>query len=92
MKPDLYTKAVLTIIAFLLLLIACNQYAPEATARAAGQFANLQAAGQDGMKFFDSSTGEIWSYAIRDGKEQLSMKWRLTKLGQPMTLEYPAPR
>jgi hypothetical protein len=65
MKPDLYTKAVLTVIALLLLVIACNQDVnPGSKVRAEGAFAGVQYVGgyQGGYQFFDSRTGEIWWY------------------------------
>jgi hypothetical protein len=63
MKPDIYTKVVLTVIAVVLIVIAGNQYiSPRVTARAAGQFSSVQATGTRGSVFFDSNTGEIWVY------------------------------
>ena len=52
MRPDLYTKALLTVIALLLLMIACNQYvSPATTASAQGPFAGLQYAGPNSISF-----------------------------------------
>jgi hypothetical protein len=50
MKPDTYTKAVLTVIALTLTVIACNQYIePKATAQAqASPFAGVQYSGTNG--------------------------------------------
>jgi hypothetical protein len=43
MRPDLYTKAVLTVIALPLAAIACNQYIQTATTvEAHGPFAGVQ--------------------------------------------------
>jgi hypothetical protein len=60
MKPDIYTKAVLTVIAVALTPIACNQYvSPSTTARVQGPFATLQFASSGTYpKFFDTRTGE----------------------------------
>jgi hypothetical protein len=82
MKPDLYTKAVLTVIAFMLVMIGCHQYlSPTATAQAAGQFDGV-AFSADGGEFavFDSRTGDIWEYH-RNG--MIDTHIRIPKLGQP---------
>ena len=82
MRPDLYTKALLTVIALLLLMIACNQYvSPATTASAQGPFAGLQYAGPNSISFFDARTGEIWTY---DSDGSVGPHFRLTKLGQPL--------
>ena len=39
------------------------------------------------MSFFDSRTGEIWFYDRYADGVKLGGKWRLTKLGQPLTVE-----
>jgi hypothetical protein len=88
MKPDIYSKAVLTIIALALVLIACNQYVhPATTASAQAQFAGVQYVVDH--VFFDTRTGEIWTYfgPNNDAWSNKPMeKARLVKLGQP--LEY----
>jgi len=93
MKPDLYTKVALTVIALLLLLIACNQYVnPEAKVRAEGPFAGVQYASN--LEWYDSRTGEIWSYKQAAGPSPygqpytLYRKDRLVKLGQPLVKEF----
>jgi hypothetical protein len=79
MKPDLYTKAVLTIIALALVLIACNQYVhPAITADAQGPFAGVQ---YSNVVFFDSRTGDIWSYESRENELALKYHAKLSKLG-----------
>ena len=84
MKPDIYTKAVLTVIAIMLAVIASNQYInPPATAHAqAGPFAGVQFFGGDGggVTAVDTRTGEVWSY-FSDGPIRSHM--RITRLGQP---------
>jgi hypothetical protein len=45
MKPDHYTKIVLTVIAFALVLVACNQYVRPAAAEAQGPFSTVQFSG-----------------------------------------------
>jgi hypothetical protein len=91
MKVDLYTKAVLTVIALALVMIACNQYiSPKTTASAQGPFAGVQLGSSrpNFVDFFDTRTGELWHYdAGYDKPGQLSRKFRLTKLGQPLTQE-----
>jgi hypothetical protein len=88
MKPDVYTKAVLTVIALLLAVIAFKPLiSPETTASAQGQFAGVQFNGglaSDDIGFFDPRSGEIWGYS---GGELWS-KRRLTKLGQPLAVEF----
>ena len=85
MKLDLYTKAVLTVIALLLALIACKPLlSPETTASAQGALAGVQfttfiAEGSRTYGFFDSRTGEVWFY---DGSDLMPLtQIRLTKLG-----------
>jgi hypothetical protein len=86
MRIDLYTKAVLTIIAVMVTVIASNQLISPRVASAQVTFAGLQFTGGGGYSyFFDSRTGEIWSYSIGDGKMQA--KRRVTKLGQPLQVE-----
>jgi hypothetical protein len=65
MKTDLYTKAVLTVIAFLLLLTACQRYIdPPVAVQAEGPFAGVTVfgLGPDGYGFFDARTGDLWNY------------------------------
>jgi hypothetical protein len=87
-KPDLYTKTVLTVIALLLLLIACNQYvSPATTASAQGPLAGTQFAMGPlfYLTFTDPRTGEIWVYDSDGGG--LHSKYRMVKLGQPLVKE-----
>ena len=93
MKPDLYTKIVLTVIALALVMIACNQYVhPAATAEAQGAFAGVQLG--PGLTFFDTRSGEIWVYSQYPGvageQGPVHSKLRLTKLGQPLLDEFEA--
>jgi hypothetical protein len=89
MKPDLYTKAVLTIIMVLLAVIACNHYvSPTTTASAEGPFAGVQSnINGYSFGFLDSRTGEIFLYNAEGKMEE---KFRLTKLGQPLSSEFKA--
>ena len=88
MKPDLYTRIVLTVIALALVLIACNQYVhPASTVAAQGQFAGLTfTVDRGGPVFFDTRTGEVWSYYSPTSMKgaTLEYKVRLEKLGQPL--------
>jgi hypothetical protein len=87
MKPDLYTKAVLTVTAAALVALAANQYInPKATAQAQGAAGELKFSdGNPGVvTFFDGRTGEVVEY-LPSG--QVSRKWRLTKVGQPLLVE-----
>jgi hypothetical protein len=79
MKPDLYTKAVLTVIAFMLVMIGCRQYViPTTTVHAEGPFAGVQFSGNSThFTLFDSRTGDIWEYQKGfDGSEH-------TKISSP---------
>ena len=79
MKPDLYTKAVLTVIAFMLVMIGCRQYvSPTTVVQAEGPFASVQFTGT-AYSFFDPRTGEVWQY-YNDGT--VGVHFRITKLGQ----------
>jgi hypothetical protein len=96
MKPDLYTKAVLTVIALMLTVIACKTvtgWETTASAQSAlGEFAGVQSGASN--TFFDTGTGELFSYGViyddhgvaHEG--QLTQKARLVKLGQPLVIEY----
>ncbi len=89
MKSDIYTKAVLTLIAVALCAIACKPFvSPEITVKAqSSSFAGVQMA-QAGLEisFFDTKNGEVWHYGFdRDAKTFVLVdKIRLVKLGQPM--------
>ena len=87
MKTDLYTKAVLTVIALMLAVIACNQYInPRVTAQAQAQsgFSSVQFSYDGGMYFFDSRTGEVWFYGT-SAQARPVFKGRLVKLGELLT-------
>jgi hypothetical protein len=86
MRIDLYTKAVLTIIAVMLAVIAANQLASPRVASAQGPFTGVQFDAK-ANSFFDSRTGEVWYYDSVNGTGKLAFKERLTKLGQPLVVE-----
>jgi hypothetical protein len=95
MKTDRYTKAVLTVIALLLAVIACSQFVnPHMTAEAQGSFAGVQIG--PNLSFFDTRTGEVWIYGQYPGvagkQAPVESKLRITKLGQPLLDEYEAKR
>jgi hypothetical protein len=86
-RPHPTAKGVLTVIALLLAAIVFKQYvSPDAVALAQGQFAGVQYGGhsQGVDSFFDPRTGEVWVYELSGA---LFKKFRLTKLGQPLTVE-----
>ena len=92
MKPDLYTKAVLTVIAFMLVMIGCHQYvSPTTTVKAEGPFAEVQ---YNDFSFFDPRTGELWMYSgngtTGGHPAKLVQKYRLVQLGQPLLHEFEA--
>jgi len=85
MKPDLYTKAVLTVIAIALVLIAANQYIhPRVTARADSNSDVRFAVDPSGRPvFFDPRTDEVWFYDETGlGDEFVSRHVKLDKVGQ----------
>jgi hypothetical protein len=86
MRIDLYTKAVLTVIALLLAAIVFKQYiSPNAVALAQGPFAGVQySSDRGGPTFFDTRTGEVWAYYIEG---TVRNKYRVSKLGQPLVIE-----
>jgi hypothetical protein len=87
MKPDLYTKAVLAVIALMLAVIACKPLInPETTASAQGPFAGVQfTGGVLGFSVYDTRTGDFWGYDNeREGSNyvlRLKTSGRLPKLG-----------
>lgn len=90
MKTDTYTKVALTIIAFMLTLIACRSVvAPDKTVAADGPFAGVQFSGAPGIYFFDNKTGDIWLYddLFRINKPRV-LRYKLAKLGDPLILLY----
>jgi hypothetical protein len=77
MKPDLYTKTVLTVIAIMLTVIACNQYVnPTATAQAQGAFAGIVVTGQPaGWAMFDTRSGDAWVYRTTTGYDDMEVTY-----------------
>jgi len=62
MRTETYTKAVLSVIAILLAVIASRPYfSPDAMVSAQGPFAGVQYQGPN-ISFFDTRTGEPWMY------------------------------
>jgi len=84
MKPDLYAKTVLTVIALAFVMIACNQLVNPATAaQAQGPFAGVQFSGGTwSFVLFDSRTGDIWQYS-RVGGIGAEGKVEHTKISAP---------
>jgi hypothetical protein len=76
MKSDLYTKAVLTVIAFMLVMIGCRDYVnPRISVKAEGPFAGVQfSGGAGGFTIFDPRTGDIWQYYSNNGMSVPSME------------------
>jgi len=85
MRPDIYTKAVLTVIAIMLTLIALKPLISPAIAEAQGPLNGLQFGvinydrGLDKKFFFDPRTGDIWSYLGKEVDHQ-----KLTRPGSPL--------
>ncbi len=81
MRTDTYTKAVLTVIAVFLGMIAFKQYVrPDVVAQAQGGFAGVQYLSNCNSCFYDGRTGEIVKYS---GTEVFG-HYRLSKVGQPL--------
>jgi FlaG/FlaF family flagellin (archaellin) len=82
MKIDTCTKAILTVIAVMLTVIALRPLvSPESASAQAGAFTGIQYSHAQGdYTFFDSRTGDIWVY-VADGTILTS---RVTKLGAPL--------
>lgn len=88
MKSDLYTKVVLTVIAVALIMIVSNWYIrPTGTVQAqtAAQFSGVQfeVTPSGNYVFFDSRTGDIWSYDYESGPGWSVSRTSITKLGKP---------
>jgi hypothetical protein len=90
MKPDLYTKAVLTVIALALSALALSQYLnPKVVAQAqAATFGGVQFSGGDRQGFFDPRTGEVAFFTTSAGKEngKIIERLKLTRVGTALTL------
>jgi len=94
MKPDMYTKIMLTIIALALLLNIVNPLFTPSVAQAGngGRFGHLQAQfvtmrgmmGEAllGLFLFDTNTGEVWIYDLN--KDKAPDHFRLVTPGQPL--------
>lgn len=82
MKIDVYTKAVLTVLAILLGVIALRPLvSPEVTANAQGGFAGVQYAN---MEFFDARSGQVYSY---NPNGTLLRQYKVARLGDPLVVE-----
>ena len=85
MRLDVYTKAVLTVIAAALSVLAIRPWVtPDAVVHAGAPAQEIQfAATPVGYSFFDSRTGDLWEYSGTG----LHGKFRLTKPGMPLVKE-----
>jgi hypothetical protein len=84
MRPDIYTKSVLTVIALLLAMLVGKQYlSPDSVAYAQGSFAGVQFSGNGSYwGFFDTRNGDLWHFNSSDGWQY---QGRVPALGQPLT-------
>lgn len=81
-----YTKAVLTVIAVFLGVIALRPFlVPEVTAQAQG-VSVLFSADVPSVSFYEPSSGNVWQYNANDG--QLMRNFKLSKLGQPLAVQF----
>jgi hypothetical protein len=68
MRTDLYTKAVLTVIALALALIALKpMISPAVAVQAQAPSANLQFLGGSDVIVMDKQTGYLWVYRVSGG-------------------------
>jgi len=95
MKTDRYTKAILTVIALALSVIAYNQAAgPGSVAHAAGKFSNVQFSGSPiGFIAVDADSGDVWSYDNTHGQgiDGVTHIGRIAKLGEVPVKDAPVP-
>jgi hypothetical protein len=85
MKIDLYTKVILTVIALALIgnLLKSVLTPPAVQARNGGKFEHLQSSVGFAVSFFDTRTGELWSY-YEDGPQVKVSGLKLIELGKPL--------
>jgi hypothetical protein len=75
MKPDLYTKAVLTVIAMMLVVIACNLYVnPKTVVQAQGTGLQFAAGPCVYYYTFDPRSGTVSRYDCGTGKLSIDGK------------------
>ena len=80
MRIDLYTKAILTIVALLLAVIVMKPILQPQSALAAGSFAGIQFGYSGGNHaFFDGSTGDVWEYGDNG---QFRQHYKVHELGK----------
>jgi len=86
MQTNGYLKAVLTVIAVFLGVIALRPFfAPEVSAQAQG-VSVLFSADVPSVSFYEPSSGSIWQYNANDG--QLMRSFKVSKLGQPLAVQF----
>jgi len=84
MRIDLYTKAILTVIAVALLTIAGNSVVRPTSVSADGALSGVEfLAIGPGFMAIDTRSGDIWEYPYRPGTP--SHMGKITHLGQPLT-------
>ena len=90
MKPDLYTKAVLTVIAFMLVMIGCHQYiSPATTVKAEGPSAGVQFSYYAGeFVVYDNRTGDFWTYMAGSHGFVVTEHAKVPKLGENGTYDH----
>jgi len=86
MKPDFYTKAVLTVIAVMLSVPALKPLISPATTASAqtSPFSGVQFAAYSngGFTAFDTRSGDVWNY-VGHGSGSVQYYGKLTQLGKP---------
>jgi len=85
MKPDLYTKAVLTIATLLLGLIACKDLVMPPNTRAAGALDGVQfmpSTSPAGFWAIDTRNGDVWVYVMSQLGDDVRYMGKLRQLGK----------
>jgi len=87
MRIDFYTKAVLTLIALALLVIAGNSLInPKQNVAAAGKFSDVQFSyAMGGILAVDTRTGDIWDYGLGgEGGSGVQLLGHIDEIGKPL--------
>jgi hypothetical protein len=84
MRIDLYTKALLTVIAIALLTIAAKPLVHPTSVDAQGSLAGVQfVGGGAGILVFDTRNGDIWQYPWPNENYAPVKVGKITQLGKP---------
>ena len=83
MRIDRYTKAVLTVIALMLVVLVCRSLIQPNVVAAQGSLSGVQfIAMGPGVWAIDTRSGDVWQYPYRGGDAPLHIG-KITQLGKP---------